>query len=47
LRILLVGLIAGLVGAAVSRWRRWYPVLIGLFVTVFSAGLAAVVESWS
>jgi membrane protein YqaA with SNARE-associated domain len=47
LRILIVGLVAGLVGAASSRWRRWYPVLIGLFVTVFSAGLAAVVESWS
>jgi 1-acyl-sn-glycerol-3-phosphate acyltransferase len=47
LRIVVVGALAGLVGAVLARWRRWYAVLIGLFVTVFAAGLAAVVQSWS
>jgi 1-acyl-sn-glycerol-3-phosphate acyltransferase len=47
LRIIVVGGLAGLLGAALMRWRRWYPAFLGLFVTVFTAGLAAVVQSWS
>ena len=47
LRIVIVGALTALVGVAIMRWRRCYPYLIALFVTVFSAGLAAVVYSWS
>jgi len=42
----LVGALVGVVGAALRRWRRWYPVVVGLFVAVFGAALAVVVQSW-
>lgn len=45
-RILIVGLVAGLVGVAVHRWRRWYPLYLTLFVTGFGVAFAAVVASW-
>jgi 1-acyl-sn-glycerol-3-phosphate acyltransferase len=47
LRILAVGVLAGLAGAVLARWRRYYPAVIATFVLFFSAGLAAVVQSWS
>ena len=47
LRILIVGVLAGLAGAVLRRWRRFYPAAIAAFVVVFSAGLTAVVLSWS
>jgi membrane protein YqaA with SNARE-associated domain len=46
LRIVLVGGLAGAFGAAMHRWRRWYPAYLLAFVTLFAAGLAAVVLSW-
>jgi membrane protein YqaA with SNARE-associated domain len=47
LRILAVSALAGVLGAVTQRWRRWYPTYLVLFVTVFAAGLSAVVRSWS
>jgi 1-acyl-sn-glycerol-3-phosphate acyltransferase len=47
LRILGVGLAAGLVGALLARWRRFYPAAIAAFVVAFFSGLAVVIESWS
>jgi membrane protein YqaA with SNARE-associated domain len=47
LRILAVGLFASAFGAACHRWRRWYPAYLVWFVVVFTAGLTAVVRSWS
>jgi len=47
LRILLVGVLTGAVGTLLSRWRRFYPAAIAAFITVFAAGLTAVVISWS
>jgi 1-acyl-sn-glycerol-3-phosphate acyltransferase len=47
LRIMAAGVLAGLAGTAIGRWRRWYPAIIALFITVFGAALAAVVHSWS
>jgi len=46
-RILVVAGLAGFFGAATRTWRRWYPAFVVLFVTLFAAGLAAVVTSWS
>jgi 1-acyl-sn-glycerol-3-phosphate acyltransferase len=47
LRILIVGVLIGLAGVVLRRWRRFYPAAIAGFVFVFSAGLTAVVLSWS
>lgn len=47
LRILAVSGLAGVLGAVMRRWRRWYPTYLVLFVSVFAAGLSAVVRSWS
>jgi 1-acyl-sn-glycerol-3-phosphate acyltransferase len=47
LRIVIVGVLAGLAGAVLARWRRYYAALIAAFVLIFSAGLTAVVQSWS
>lgn len=46
-RLLAVGALAGVLGAVTRRWRRWYPTYLILVVTVFAAGLSAVVRSWS
>jgi 1-acyl-sn-glycerol-3-phosphate acyltransferase len=46
LRILVVGALTGAFGAALHRWRRWYPAYLFAFVVLFAAGLAAVVLSW-
>jgi 1-acyl-sn-glycerol-3-phosphate acyltransferase len=46
LRIVVVGALAGVLGAGLRRWRRWYPAYLLAFVTLFAAGLAAVVLSW-
>jgi 1-acyl-sn-glycerol-3-phosphate acyltransferase len=46
-RIALVGGCLGLLGAATSRWRRWYPQYLAILSTVFAVGLAVVVRSWS
>jgi hypothetical protein len=37
LRILAVGVLAGGLGAAGQRWRRWYPTFAILFVILFPA----------
>jgi 1-acyl-sn-glycerol-3-phosphate acyltransferase len=47
LRILIVGILAGSAGWILTRWRRFYPAVITAFVVIFSAGLSAVVQSWS
>ena len=46
-RIVAVGLVAGAFGAALNRWRRWYPAYLVLFLAVFAASLAATVRGWS
>jgi membrane protein YqaA with SNARE-associated domain len=46
-RILGVGLIAMIFGAICRPWRRWYPAYVVWFVLVFTAGLTAIVYSWS
>ncbi len=47
LRMVLVAALIGLVAVALRRWRRHYPVVLIVFVTVFAAGLTAVVQIWS
>lgn len=47
LRILAVSGLAGALGVVMRRWRRWYLTYLVLFVVVFTAGLLAVVRSWS
>jgi membrane protein YqaA with SNARE-associated domain len=47
LRIVIVGLLAGSIGALLRRWRQYYVAAIVAFVTVFAAGLTAVVQLWS
>lgn len=46
LRILAVGVLAGVFGTGLRRWRRWYPAYLFAFVVLFAAGLTAVVLSW-
>jgi 1-acyl-sn-glycerol-3-phosphate acyltransferase len=46
-RILLVGVLAGAVGALARRWRQYYLAAVVAFVTLFAAGLTAVVQLWS
>jgi hypothetical protein len=46
-RILAVGALLGLIGAAFSRVPRFYPALVGLGVTGYSLGLVRVVAHWS
>lgn len=46
-RIVVVAGLAALFGAATRTWRRWYPAFVATFVTLFAAGLTAVVASWS
>jgi len=45
-RIVVGGLVLGLFGAGLWRWRRWYPIYLVVYMTVFVAGLAMVVASW-
>lgn len=47
LRILAAGLLAGAVGGLARRLRRWYPLYLTCFVTLFGAALGAVVTGWS
>jgi 1-acyl-sn-glycerol-3-phosphate acyltransferase len=47
LRIVVIGALAGAAGLVLARRPRYYPAVVALFVTVFCAGLAAVVQSWS
>jgi membrane protein YqaA with SNARE-associated domain len=46
-RILAVGLFAGCLGGVLNRWRRWYPAYLAVFVSLFTAALAATVRAWS
>jgi len=46
-RILTGGLLLGVLGAGVWRWRRWYPIYLVGYVAVFAVGLTMVVNTWS
>jgi 1-acyl-sn-glycerol-3-phosphate acyltransferase len=46
-RILAGGLLIGVLGAALRRWRRWYPAYLAAFLLVFTAGLTSIVRYWS
>jgi 1-acyl-sn-glycerol-3-phosphate acyltransferase len=46
-RTLIAGLVFGLVGAVLWRWRRWYPIVLTGYVLVFATGLAMVINAWS
>jgi 1-acyl-sn-glycerol-3-phosphate acyltransferase len=47
LRILGTGLLLGLAGAALARWRRFYPAYLVSAGAGFAVGLSTVVSSWS
>jgi membrane protein YqaA with SNARE-associated domain len=47
LRIVAAGVLAGWLGAATRRWRRWYTAFLVLYVIFFGAVLSAIVRSWS
>jgi 1-acyl-sn-glycerol-3-phosphate acyltransferase len=46
-RIVVVGALLALAGAALSRWRHYYPIVVATALTIFAIGLANVVAGWS
>jgi hypothetical protein len=47
LRILVVGLLFGAFGAALWRWRRWYPAYLVAYLVLVMVNLTLVVRWWS
>ena len=45
-RILVVGLLFGALGAVLRRRRRWYPAYLVAFLLIFTASLSSIVASW-